>query len=538
MAKDLSKRLYVPNPEEWHRELTKKRFFDDEPEVKVVEHGIILPARRIKGIRGLFEGGVCDSDLNFVAGYFRQKGGGGSYRFNCMETAYAVDREDILQLDEDVIFGGFLATHFGHFMIECLCRLWYVLQHPEIKSKILFVTGRVNGGRMYNTEMLELMGIEKERIIYVTKPVQCRSIIVPEQAQYDCKRLTKEFLIPYLAIKSNGRPSDHKKLYLTRTGFEFKEHDNSHIFNEKYFEDFFAARGFEIVSMEKLKVRQQLSLIMGADEIAATTGTLTHWAMFCRPDTKFIMLNRVSEDTVPIQCLINSLSNADYYIVDASKNFMYANRMLGTLLLGSNKFWKNFVADYFGEKISEDDDKAYIEKSLDEYIDFWYSQYSESKNRVIGSLKKMCTRIIMLEKELSADRPLLTYITHVSNKGWSTWKKEEQNSNPPDELQDIQAIKINFTKSFHEIYYSVFYSEAEGWSKEVSSGEMAGTIGKAKAIMGIKIRLDKTGANKFDILYRVHKFDGTWTKWAKNGEELLSQGIKLNSIQIKLEAKI
>ena len=66
---------------------------------------------------------------------------------------------------------------------------------------------------------------------------------------------------------------------------------------------------------------------------------------------------------------------------------------------------------------------------------------------------------------------------------------------------------------------------------------MAGTTGKSKSITGIKIRLDETGAKNFDILYRVHKFDGKWTSWAKNGEELLSAGVKLNSIQIKLQPK-
>ncbi len=53
----------------------------------------------------------------------------------------------------------------------------------------------------------------------------------------------------------------------------------------------------------------------------------------------------------------------------------------------------------------------------------------------------------------------------------------------------------------------------------------------------MKIRLDEAGIEKFDILYRIHKFDGEWTAWAKNGEEIITQGVKLNSIQVKLEAK-
>ncbi len=66
---------------------------------------------------------------------------------------------------------------------------------------------------------------------------------------------------------------------------------------------------------------------------------------------------------------------------------------------------------------------------------------------------------------------------------------------------------------------------------------MAGTVGVRKPIYGMKIRLDEAGIEKFDILYRMHKFDGEWTAWAKNGEELLSQGVKLNAIQINLAPK-
>jgi hypothetical protein len=88
---------------------------------------------------------------------------------------------------------------------------------------------------------------------------------------------------------------------------------------------------------------------MGADEIAANLGTLTHWAIFCKPGTKFIMLNRTSNYVTEIQTTINKVFNVDWYIVDGSKNFLFADRSHGACLFGFNKHWKAFVADYFGE---------------------------------------------------------------------------------------------------------------------------------------------------------------------------------------------
>ena len=534
MAKDLTKRLYVENVEGWKNHLSKEKFFDEKLEVKVVERAVVLPSRRIDF--GLYTGGVCDENLNFVAGYWRKRGGGSKKTFNCLEESYTVNKKSIVKIDEDVIFGGLLGEHFGHFLTECFCRLWYVLQNPDSNSKIVFVTTLAKGRhRSYTNDFFKLMGIDEARIIYVDKPMQFRSITIPEQAQYDYGHLTKEFLLPYEAIKSRVTPGNLKKIYLTRTGFEFKKkHGNVHCFNEKYFEDFFKARGFEIVSPEKLKVAEQISLIMGADEIAANLGTLTHFGVFCKPDAKFIMINRTSRYISRAQAAINDVFNLDYYIIDGSKNFLYADRTHGVCLFGANKYWTAFVADYFGEQIGEDDDRDYLEETLDKYVDFWYGKYADTKEKILESLKKVCRRLAAIDTP-PANRPLLSYQTHAAFKGWSAWLVENSVSNDIDKRRDIQAIKITFPT--HDVYYAVYFNDKEGWSEEVGNGEQAGTTGKSKPIYGIRIRLDEAGAEEFDICYRVHTFDGTWTAWAKNGEEIISRGVKLNAIQIKLQNK-
>ena len=130
---------------------------------------------------------------------------------------------------------------------------------------------------------------------------------------------------------------------------------------------------------------------------------------------------------------------------------------------------------------------------------------------------------------------LIRYQTHVHKKGWDEWKSDNEISNSLDQQLDIQAIKI--ASQSYKVYYSIYYNDKEGWSVEVSNGEMAGTTGKSKAIYGIRIWLDEAGSKKFDILYRAHKFDNTWTPWAKNGATLYSYGVKLNALQIKLEPK-
>ena len=81
--------------------------------------------------------------------------------------------------------------HFGHFILECLSRLWYVFNVPNTahvaqnsdNRKIVFVITRVGYKSWFDT-FFKSMGISKERIIYLDKPTQYRSVIVPEQSMY------------------------------------------------------------------------------------------------------------------------------------------------------------------------------------------------------------------------------------------------------------------------------------------------------------------------------------------------------------------
>ncbi len=177
------------------------------------------------------------------------------------------------------------------------------------------------------------------------------------------------------------------------------------------------------------------------------------------------------------------------------------------------------------------------------YREFYTKHYPAELIEIFDETVKMNRNNIALKKKddapaknEAAPADVLTYQTHVGKDGWSKkWISENRISNALDQQRDIQAIKINFPA--HKVYYSVYYNDKEGWSPEVANGEMAGTTGKSKSIFGIKIRLDEAGAKEFDVLYRVHTFDGNWTSWAKNGEAIYSYGQKLNAVQIKLEPK-
>jgi len=132
MAQDLTRRFYFNRREDWEPAAKKNHFSDRKLKVDVVENGIVLPAR-LNGEE--WEGGVCDKDFNFVAGYSRSETGEKIRSGKGFELlmSYTVDRKEVTYLDEDVIFGGTLMGSFGHFIIECLVRMWYTLTPPPIR---------------------------------------------------------------------------------------------------------------------------------------------------------------------------------------------------------------------------------------------------------------------------------------------------------------------------------------------------------------------------------------------------------------------
>ena len=66
----MQKKFYVQNVDDWKKFLGRNKILDRKLEVKVVERGIILPTRPLDN--GTFEGGVCDSEFNFVAGFSKK----------------------------------------------------------------------------------------------------------------------------------------------------------------------------------------------------------------------------------------------------------------------------------------------------------------------------------------------------------------------------------------------------------------------------------------------------------------------------------
>lgn len=397
------KRLYVRETEAWSHACEQNRLSDRVLQVTELAGGIILPPEHWNPQTGEFQGGVCDRNFNFVAGLLRGKPPQAG--FYGVGSAYPITEEELTYADEEVIFGGILIGHFGHFILECLGRLWYVLTRDEPCKRIAFLTELETCSWFWS--FFDLLSIPKERILLLKSPTRFKSVTVPEESVHSWYKYSKEYLFPYRfmveqAQKRMAGKSLWKKIFLTRRNLE---NSQTKCVNEEYFCKFFSAHGFIVVELETLPLPEQIAMVSQADEIAAVMGSLTHWALFCKPGTKFTMLTRTSNDILGSQCLINAASQVDWYIVDTAMNLFYANRAVGVCLIGPTIWWQEYVRDNYGVWQDDGSWQRVYHEYLREWTDYMLQPHKWEDIRKLDALS-LLTRInkALHQNEMTVDR--------------------------------------------------------------------------------------------------------------------------------------
>lgn len=560
---DLRKRLYVKNYEEWERYATMKCFSSEPLKVQEVANGIILPARVIRPnpcVDDLYEGGVVDAKGNFIAGSIRVNKRYPGYM--SVIRGYSVKPEELSHSEEEVIYGGMVINHFGHFLVECMSRLWYVLQNKGQGKKIVFITG--SGKRDFRiSEFLLLLGIDMNRVVILQHPTQFASVTIPDESIHSWGQFyTREYRQIYQKLRESARTSPHKKLYLTHS--QYNRFVNC--CNEKYFEDYFAAKGYVVISPEKYSLSEQIALLKGAEEVACMVSTLSHLILFSEPHTKLVMLTRTSDDVLVAQCLINEAAQADWYIIDASQNFLYGDRSHGTILLGTTEYWRRFVKNHYGEENVPDTlpetALAYMRKwckfyedngslrRLDEldFVKLFRQMYEvvmgkpcpagmlerspkdehiEELDYKLGSqenyvevLNELAERPTLIAYEITTDRykSLRCYSGQVCGTGESF----------------IKDIRISFTDDKAACRYR-FYLKGKGWTDFRKSGEDVKPAAESH-IYGLSVVLEPCCEAGYELSFRLHTREG-WCPWLPGGASAAQENFPLDAVQLKLKKK-
>ena len=134
---------------------------------------------------------------------------------------------------------------------------------------------------------------------------------------------------------------------------------------------------------------------------------------------------------------------------------------------------------------------------------------------------------------------LVSYKTYVEGQGWTNDVTDGGQSGTVGEAKKLEGISLRLSSGIDGIVQYRTYTENDGWEDWSENGEINGKPDGTRRLEAIQIRLTGKAAEKYDIYYRVHCQDYGWLGWAKNGEKAGSEGYsrRMEAIEIQLVTK-
>jgi capsular polysaccharide biosynthesis protein len=251
--------------------------------VEIHEGVSIFPTRPLGGMQ--FAGGAVGSagapiELSLL---FR----GGAAVVHVDRRAVAATAEH----DDEVVFGGQLFPHFGHFTLETLARIWYARQRPELP--IVFAP-RVDRPSLeeWQTELFTRFGI-LDRTRLLVAPSRFPKVHFPQPA-FEIRNYSSDEYIDSMRIVA-GRREPSERVWLSRRGVdEPRGHGN---LNARDIERELASRGWQILRPEQHRIDRQLEYLANARRIAGDEGAAFHLLVYVdfRIDPRVDIFTRKAE---------------------------------------------------------------------------------------------------------------------------------------------------------------------------------------------------------------------------------------------------
>ena len=131
------------------------------------------------------------------------------------------------------------------------------------------------------------------------------------------------------------------------------------------------------------------------------------------------------------------------------------------------------------------------------------------------------------------------YRTYVEKQGWTNYVTDGRQSGTVGEAKKLESISLRLSSGIDGSVQYRTYTENEGWEDWSENGEINGKPDGTRRLEAIQIRLTGKAAERYDIYYRVQCQDYGWLGWAKNGEKAGSEGYsrRMEAIEVRLVAK-
>lgn len=344
------------------------------------ENATLLPVRKDSQLQ-FGRGGVVDKDRNYID-------------LSCIpqRVQYAYDFKNPEYRDQKVVYCGYMVNHWGHFLIEGVCRLWYFLEQDPTIDKYVFLLDE-NEEREIRGNYREFLRLLKiwDKLEFINKPTTFREVLVPELAlkchTYYSPKLREMFDVVADNVVVDPSWKTYDKIFYSRSqlakGIPFE-------FGFDMLDSFFAQNGYTILYPEKVPLGEMIHYIRNSKVVASISGSLPHNMFFGRNGQKVEIIERctINDDN---QVDVNRIRELHVVPIDANIP-VYPINFVGPFIMGYTPEMQRFAEDngytapdakYLSEKHYKKCFVRYMKayKDLYRYNWFmydWYDQFTDT----------------------------------------------------------------------------------------------------------------------------------------------------------------
>jgi capsular polysaccharide biosynthesis protein len=200
-----------------------------------------------------------------AVGWFRHEGG------NLYRLPIEMKLSSARSVDTGFFMGHLVSGHFGHFVGDCLSRMYAWKLCREIFGDVKLIVEHTRENTKFRDSLLHAAGANADDVIFSQGLFHCRKLLLasPSLGVSRYASPTSARLWQRIRDAFHEPPSSRAdKIYLSRSGLPARR-----MTNEATVEDIFRSFGFSIIKPEGVSIEEQIAVISAARYVAGPGGS-------------------------------------------------------------------------------------------------------------------------------------------------------------------------------------------------------------------------------------------------------------------------
>ncbi|SLN59390.1 hypothetical protein ROA7450_03072 [Roseovarius albus] len=274
--------------------------------IECLSGALVVPPPKGDANRSVQKSGVLDENGSFVTNSITWRNN------NQVNLAPPMPQaDDIETLEGRYMFAGPLFGHFGHFLVESICRLWAVEYLKDKIDGVVWVPKFQNRPQhVMNVfrPLIEMLGVDVP-CINIEDPTRVETLYVPQQGfgMFEMIEGAPEFR-EWIKVKGGKgvKPQGEKKIYVSRSALPPAR---GSLLGEKRLEALLEEEGYAVFHPQKHNFEEQIAAYKAATHIISIDGSPLHLAAL------------VCDENQKVACIARRAGNLDQYFARQLKSF-------------------------------------------------------------------------------------------------------------------------------------------------------------------------------------------------------------------------